>query len=81
MQEEKKERTYPCEATVIPTEGFGFRGFPGLGGTKITVLTRNEYYKACDCIGHRVELPEGFPEPPEHCGTWIMDSINLVFED
>lgn len=56
-------------------------GFESLAGKKINVLTPETYEPCCGKGVHRVELPEGFPEPPKECPTWMMSARYLKFDE
>jgi len=67
-----EERKYPTTATYFDKDE---------GKTiTVTVLAPPDYHlgpwegKVCP-----VEMPEGYPEPPEKCGTWFIDLKDLKF--
>ena len=70
------KRKYPCQAKI---DGSKICKIPGEEEIEVTVLTENRSHE-CGAVGHKVEFPEGFPEPPSNCPTWIVSSDYLIFE-
>ena len=76
------ERQYPCQAIVKESiKPIKKRGFKNLSGTEITVLAKERRFCSASgmSFGHKVELPDGFPEPPVMCVTWIIKGKHLKF--
>ncbi|MFC1623554.1 hypothetical protein ACFL05_00325 [Patescibacteria group bacterium] len=73
-------RKYPCKAVVV-NEEYLTADFKKLTGKEVVVLTSLQYERCCCGHAHRIELPEGFPEPPEGCPAWMINPKNLHFED
>jgi hypothetical protein len=67
------ERKYPCTARCFDYhKGYGF--------IEVTVLGPAEVLSCCgsDPV-HRIELPDGYPEPPGKCDTWVAGPGFLKF--
>jgi hypothetical protein len=67
-----EERKYPCTARYFDED----KGCE----VEITVLSPASKKSCCgDEVLYAVELPDGYPEPPAHCGTWMMEPGDLKF--
>jgi len=76
-----KERRYPCEAKF--KKGVWDRidkRFTGLAEPESFTVLESSRYRGCICgNGHLIELPDGYPEPPERYGTWIVQQKYIEF--
>lgn len=75
------DKTFPCTARLKRWDVSEHNAFSGMQCPEtVTVLTEELYWGCCCYSGHAIELPDGYPEPPEDCEYWLCRSDDLIFD-